>query len=236
MKFILVIIVALNFAYAKSCEALHTSDQIILVTTKDFQTSTGTLQRYERHHGKMVKVGELINVMLGRNGLGIGRGLCDVEIKNAPIKKEGDGKAPAGIFTLSGHFGYKTNLNPNFPYFKITPKSHCVDDANSPLYNQTFDQNNKPTYKSFEQMLRPDGQYLHGIFVGHNVKETINGAGSCIFIHIYKTENSPTAGCTAMSKEEIQTVISWLNAAKKPLLVQFPEEYVKTLKLFNDVD
>ena len=72
--------------------------------------------------------------------------------------------------------------------------------------------------------------YRYGIVVDHNGimegEESVRGAGSCIFIHI---KSIPTAGCTVMSEEEIKEIIKWLDATKKPLLVQGTEEAVKDL-------
>jgi L,D-peptidoglycan transpeptidase YkuD (ErfK/YbiS/YcfS/YnhG family) len=36
------------------------------------------------------------------------------------------------------------------------------------------------------------------------------GAGSCIFLHVWGGEDSPTAGCTAMARGDLETLLAWL--------------------------
>ena len=79
-------------------------------------------------------------------------------------------------------------------------------------------------------MRRKDHQYEVGIVVAHNT-EGKSKRGSCIFLHVKKSQEDPTAGCTAMSLEEISKISEWLDRDKKPLLIQIPksssEEIVK---------
>ena len=95
---------------AKEPRAFSSSTQMIIVTTDTWDSPQGTLRRYERElPGKPWQpVGLPVTVMVGKSGLGWGTGLLnpptrhtsDLE-KNDPVKKEGDGKAPAGVFRLS---------------------------------------------------------------------------------------------------------------------------------------
>jgi D-alanyl-D-alanine dipeptidase len=62
-------------------------------------------------------------------------------------------------------------------------------------------------------------QYDLGVFVEHN-SERQAGGGSCIFLHIWKDTDSPTVGCTAMARENIETVLAFLDAKKNPVLIQ----------------
>jgi len=70
-------------------------------------------------------------------------------------------------------------------------------------------------------MKRTDNLYELGIFVDYN-KKVLKKRGSCIFIHIQRDENSPTAGCTSMSKEKLFKIMKWLKFSKKPMLLQLP--------------
>ena len=106
------------------------STQLIVVSTKSWNAKNGTLQRYEKKDKKWEKFGEPISIILGRNGLGWGEGLHATP-NNAPyIKKEGDGKAPAGLFSLGNGFGYNS-FNIDFPYSTYQTTDHCVDDSQS---------------------------------------------------------------------------------------------------------
>jgi hypothetical protein len=48
-------------------------------------------------------------------------------------------------------------------------------------------------------MLRQDGRYALGAVVAHNSTPPVPGAGSCIFLHVWESPVTPTAGCTAMA-------------------------------------
>ena len=204
--------------------------QLIVVTTENWSASEGKLQRYERSDRTWQKVGEAIEIKLGRNGLGWGRGVHRIPDNARFVKREGDGKSPAGIFELKQAFGYAP-FQIDYPYEIYTEDDHCVDDVNSKYYNKIVESKNiKRDYQSYERMKFSEDYYKYGIVVDHNGimegEESVRGAGSCIFIHI---KSIPTAGCTVMSEEEIKEIIKWLDTTKKPLLVQGTEEAVKDL-------
>ena len=203
--------------------------QLLVVTTKNWSTPNGELQRYKKEGKNWKKIGRAINIKLGRSGLGWGRGLHSIPKNAKYIKKEGDGKAPAGIFTLKQAFGYQPFVV-EYPYEVYKATDHCVDDINSKLYNKIVDSTNvNIDYKSKEHMKFPKDYYKYGIVVNHNhIDEggSIKGAGSCIFIHIKKV---PTAGCTVMSESEMKEIIKWLDVESEPLLVQGTEGVIDTL-------
>src|SRR5215467_104820 len=81
--------------------ALDSSTELIVVTTANWDTVTATLERYQRAApGKeWVEIGEPVEVVVGKNGLGwgageIASGSLGVRQDSDPVKKEGDGKAP----------------------------------------------------------------------------------------------------------------------------------------------
>ena len=226
MKILLTLCLSLFLASAQN---IPNTKQLIVVSTKNWATPNGTLQRYEKKNNAWHTVGKTIHIKLGRNGLGWGRGLHTIPKGAKIIKKEGDGKAPAGIFTLKQAFGYNPFVV-EYPYEVYKTTDHCVDDVNSKLYNKIVDSTKvKRDYKSKEHMKFPKDYYKYGIVVNHNhIDEAgaVKGAGSCIFIHIKKV---PTAGCTVMNEGEMKEIIKWLDADKDPLLVQGTEEVVKGL-------
>ena len=84
-------------------------------------------------------------------------------------------------------------------------------------------------------MKRDDSQYELGIVVEHN-KQAQKRRGSCIFLHVKKSEDSPTAGCTAMSLDEIKKITNWLDKDKNPILIQIPSSSSKEiLKLYPQI-
>jgi len=183
-------------------------------------------------------VGEPITVMVGKNGLAWGKGAIHVDAQAAqpddPVKKEGDGRAPAGVFSLSKIFGYAVQAQPGWkmPYVSLTSSVECVDDTASKFYNQIVDRSTvTPDWNSSEHMLRPDDLYRWGVLVEHNSNPAEARAGSCIFMHIWRGPGQPTVGCTAMPQADLESLIGWLDPRRSPLLVQMPEaEYQKLRK------
>src|SRR5204862_1098842 len=123
-----------------------------------------------------------IAVVVGRNGLGQGRGLVRLDFDGAPDKKEGDNRAPAGIFRLSSAFGYAPARSAawvKLPYLALSKQIEGIDDPASRYYNKLVNRSAvaKVDWRSSEQMRRDDVLYKWGIVVAHNSKR-IPGAGS----------------------------------------------------------
>lgn len=229
--------------HAGELKELYLSTQLIVVTTPDWNAADGKLQRYERvlPKGDWKPVGEPISIVVGKNGLGWGSGIFSADAlrvagSDDPIKKEGDGKAPAGVFRLGTAFGYAPEIlwAWKMPYLKLTESVECVDDTASRFYNRiVYRTSVKPDWNSSEHMLRNDELYRWGIVVEHNAQR-VPGKGSCIFLHIWRGSGQGTVGCTAMPREQLELLLSWLNRAKDPLLLQVPNaEYIRLKGRFN---
>jgi hypothetical protein len=95
--------------------------QLVLVRARSWASSSGLLRRYERAAGGTWRtVGGSVDVNLGRHGLAWGRGLHPAS-KSGPIKREGDGRSPAGVFALERAFGAAESLpdgSKDFPYLE----------------------------------------------------------------------------------------------------------------------
>jgi len=87
-------------------ETLSQSSQMVVVTTKKWIATEGVLRRFERKERDWQQVGPSVPVVVGRSGLGWGRGLTNFPPSAFPHKREGDGRSPAGIFRLTYAFGY----------------------------------------------------------------------------------------------------------------------------------
>ena len=109
------------------------------------------------------------------------------------------------------------------PYLALSKQIEGIDDPRSRYYNQLVDRSKvaRVDWRTSEQMLRNDDLYKWGIVVEHN-RAARPGAGSCIFLHVWKGPASPTAGCTAMPENEIVKLLRWLDPAAHPILVQMP--------------
>jgi D-alanyl-D-alanine dipeptidase len=219
-------------AQAKRNSPLAFSTQLVIVTTANWDSVTGHAQLFERQRpgGHWSRVGDGFEVVVGNTGLAWGIGvlpLNDLKARTAtePVKREGDGKAPAGIFRLSRAFGYAAQPVPGsrLDYVALSPSIECVDDPASHYYNRIEDRASVAAdWHSSEQMLRSDDLYRWGIVVDHNSEPPQPGAGSCIFLHIWRGAGQGTIGCTAMPQANLETLLRWIDPARRPLLVQLP--------------
>ena len=218
--------------------AMHASTQMLVVTTADWDAVAGKLQRYERANArkKWKKVGAPIAVVVAKKGLGWGAAAdSDFRAREAldPVKHEGDMRAPAGLFRLSTAFGYAAEAPSGWkmPYVSLTSTVECVDDVHSKYYNQVVDRATvSADWNSSEHMLYSNGQYRWGLVVDHNVDPVVPGAGSCIFMHIWLGTGEGTVGCTAMAQKNLEAVLGWIDASKKPLLLQLPRAEYKKIR------
>lgn len=204
------------------------AQQLVLVTTADWNANAGTLRRYERVGGGWRELGEAAPIAVGRSGSAWGMGLHPPQ-PGEPQKREGDGRAPAGIFTIGTAFGYADTASTQWPYQAMTASDYCIDVNASPLYNRIVDADRVGTAAvagSTEPMRRDlhangDQRYKLGFVIEHNAGNR-SGAGSCIFAHLWKAPGEPTAGCTAMAEPQMQQLLAWLDPRRKPVFVLLP--------------
>jgi L,D-peptidoglycan transpeptidase YkuD (ErfK/YbiS/YcfS/YnhG family) len=202
-----------------------TSRQLVLVIADRWESSSAKLQRFERKSsgGPWQPVSAPIDASLGRSGLGWGIGVHWPR-EQGPLKQEGDGRSPAGIFRLTSAFGYGP-MATHLPYTLATPTLECVDDPASPRYNTLVDAaTGERSWTSSEKMRRDDELYRVGVFVAHNAERPTPGKGSCIFLHVWRGPGQPTVGCTATARDEMEALVGWLDAKKEPVLVQLPRQ------------
>jgi D-alanyl-D-alanine dipeptidase len=233
-----------GFAQAPAELPLRTSLQMIVVTTPDWRTVPGRLQRFERKRAgkRWEPVGDSIAIVVGKNGMGWGSGVAATATPGVfdptdPVKKEGDGKSPAGAFSIGSGFGYAAQAPSSWKlsYIGLTPTVECVDDTTSHFYNRIVDRATvTPDWNSSEKMASEGIAYRWGAVIDHNVNPTVPGAGSCVFLHVWSGPGSWTAGCTAMAQEQLEPILAWLDPAKSPLLVQLPlAQYKRLMKPWN---
>jgi len=217
-------------------KAMAESRQLILDATSGWNAVDGEMRLYERDsvNDQWKTVGEKIPIVVGHNGMAWGRGLHGDAIGEGPVKQEGDGRAPAGVFSLSSAFGYAPREQAGevkLPYVQAASTLECVDDPQSAHYNKIVDRGavENPDWKSSERMRRDDDQYRWGVVVDHNVRRE-PGCGSCVFLHIWEAPGKGTAGCAAMNSSSMEEVLRWLDAKKRPVLVQLPQAEFERLR------
>lgn len=212
----------------RSVTPLDGVGQLVLVTTSGWNATTATLSRWERDDrtGQWRQLGAPEAAVVGRAGLAWANdSLVGPDV--APVKREGDGRAPAGIFPLDTIFGFQAaDVAPRFglPYLALQPGSECVDDPASRHYNTIVDRSRVGAvdWASSERM-REISQYRRGVTVGYNVTPPRAGRGSCIFLHIWAGPQSVTFGCTAFDAGSLEGLAQWLRRDRRPMLVQLTQ-------------
>ena len=199
--------------------------QVMLVLAPEARSSVAQLWLLERQgRSDWQTASGSIPVTLGHHGLAWGKGEHHGEPPpGSPIKHEGDLCSPAGVFRIPTAFGLLPVSETSWlklPYIHLTPTVVGVDDPKSSHYNEIVDSSQVARdWDSNEPMSRHTVLYRLGAFIAHNPERT-PGDGSCIFLHLWPGPGKGTAGCTAMAEEDLKRVLSWLDPAREPRLVQ----------------
>jgi D-alanyl-D-alanine dipeptidase len=211
---------------AETPALLASARQLILVVTPGWNDVQGQLRRFERDKpGQPWRpVGDAGTIVVGRNGTAWDPLVSPVV--PGPQKAEGDGRAPAGVFSLGRAFGFAPAPEAawlKLPYLPVVEGIECVDDPASGVYNQIVDRRRvaSPDWSSSEKMREVGEAYRWGVVVNYNTP-AVAKQGSCIFLHIGGEGGRGTAGCTAMPAADLRVVMEWLDPKLAPVLVQLP--------------
>ncbi len=210
--------------------------EIVVGIVDDWTSTHVTLRRYRRD-GDWKPVGVAWQGVVGKSGVAWGRGVHGTGAppgRDGPIKREGDGKSPAGVFAIGATYGYSPTppAGSKLRYTAVDPAWKCVDDPASSHYNTILDQRTLASvdWKSAEDMKRPDALYTWVVNLGHNTARTASG-GSCIFLHVWSGADSATLGCTAMPEPMLADLIATIDPSA--LFVLLPKaEYAALAPLW----
>jgi L,D-peptidoglycan transpeptidase YkuD (ErfK/YbiS/YcfS/YnhG family) len=200
------------------------ASQCLVGIADHWNSSHVTLGYYEKSNGRWQQVGTPWPARLGRNGLAWGRGLHP-QPKGAATKKEGDLRAPAGVFEIGGAWGYDTAIrkHPRLPYRQITPRDLWVEDPASPHYNLHLVLEHQPATPWQKKQQMRQGDYAHSLklFIAHNAPPAVTpNEGSAIFFHIWRDGgNRPSVGCTTMDEKNLRELIARIDPSRRPLYV-----------------
>ena len=210
--------------------------QLLVATIGGWDEVEAELKRFERDEKGWKQVGEPWPAVIGVSGAAWGRGLHGTGApagQVGPVKVEGDGKSPAGVFPLGASFGYDAAppRGARLSYTQVDKDWLCIDDGKSTHYNKVLDTAElKKDWSSFEAMRRKDELYRRVIVVDHN-PEPAPGAGSCIFLHLWHgPDGGGTAGCTAMAPEPMEALMAWLDPAARPVYLLLPADRFAALR------
>ncbi len=125
----------------------------------------------------------------------------------AANKEEGDGVTPAGTFALR-EVRYRPDrieaLSTALPSSPLSPNDGWCDDPADAEYNRRV---TVPYAKSAESLWRDDHLYDLIVVIGYNDDPPVSGKGSAIFMHVAREGYSPTAGCIALSKDDLLAIV-----------------------------
>ena len=192
-------------APSSAVKAFHSNDfsdssQVITVTANGMNTSSASLNTYEKTGG----VWNLVltaSAFIGRDGL-----VYDAH------RIESDNKTPAGIYGFAYAFGSEPNPGTKLQYRQSDDNSYFDENSGSPNYNRWVETD--PGGNS-EFMKIP--QYKYGLVIDFNPDQTPD-KGSGIFLHI-RGNYDYTDGCVSLSETNVVSILEWLDSAKKPKIL-----------------
>lgn len=129
-------------------------------------------------------------------------------VKPAADKREGDGASPAGVWPIR-EVWYRADRGPPpataFRLHAIAEDDGWCDDPADPAYNRHV---KLPYDASCERLWREDGIYDIVVVLGHNDDPPVPHLGSCIFLHLARPDFSPTQGCVAVERQDLEELLS----------------------------
>jgi L,D-peptidoglycan transpeptidase YkuD (ErfK/YbiS/YcfS/YnhG family) len=123
-------------------------------------------------------------------------------------KQEGDGATPAGVLPLRRVLYRADRLSPPrcaVPLEPIAPNDGWCDDPASPRYNRAV---TLPFDAGHEELWRADGLYDVIGVLGWNDDPPARGRGSAIFLHVATPDFAPTAGCVALTLQDLLALLA----------------------------
>ena len=118
-------------------------------------------------------------------------------------KREGDGATPAGLHRVTGLLYRADRLaRPTRWATPIGPRDLWSNDPADPAYNG---QTRAPHGFSHESLRRADPLYDLILTTDWN-QPAQPGRGSAIFLHQWRRPGYPTAGCIALSREDLHRI------------------------------
>jgi L,D-peptidoglycan transpeptidase YkuD (ErfK/YbiS/YcfS/YnhG family) len=181
---------------------LQDARRLVLVTAHTMISISAKVRLYERDSTelpwRMVHPAE--PAVVARSGLGWGANFVDFARAGEPRKAEGDMRTPAGIYPVGAPFGFAPSGRQR--YIEIRKgETVCVDDPSSPAYN-TITSRAKVGRNTHVEDMGGVELYRRGMVVDY---PTV-AAGSCIFIHVWRSNRKGTAGCVALPEERVSAI------------------------------
>lgn len=132
-----------------------------------------------------------------------------------PKCREGDGITPVGLWPIREVLYRADRMRrpmTALPLRAIRPTDGWCDDPADRNYNRRV---RLPFPRSHEGLWRADGLYDVIMVLGYNDRPRGLGRGSAIFMHLARPGYTPTAGCIALSRADMLTLLRWLRPGDK---------------------
>jgi L,D-peptidoglycan transpeptidase YkuD (ErfK/YbiS/YcfS/YnhG family) len=188
--------------------ALAQATRLALVVTPNMQSIAATLRRFERSAPGTAwqEIGRAEPAVVGKGGLGWGWTFANDAKPGEPAKHEGDMRAPAGFYPLGRSFGL---MPAGFGgYLWLVPEeSFCVDDVRSTDYGRIVPHALAGKAVSGEKMWTVP-LYRRGLTIDYPLNRA-EKAGSCVFVHVWRSPRSGTAGCVALAEDNVKAMQEW---------------------------
>ena len=130
-------------------------------------------------------------------------------------RKEGDGITPSGTFPLREVFYRADRIAMPvtvLPLWKTEADDGWCEAPEDQNYNRLV---KLPYTASAETLWRADALYDIVVVIGFNDDPVYAGKGSAIFLHLAKPDFSPTAGCIALTLEDLRAALEQLQPGDK---------------------
>lgn len=140
----------------------------------------------------------------------------------ADAKREGDGATPLGRWPMRQVFWRPDRMEKpasHLPTMPIHPQLGWCDDPSHPAYNRLVP---LPFPLSHEKLWREDHIYDLVVVLGFNDDPAIPGRGSAIFLHLARTDFSPTEGCVACARDDLIEIVGLARPADRLGIVGEP--------------
>ena len=210
-----------------------TAGQVIVVTAPSWRSTRATLRAYERDgNGGWRQVVGATPARLGWSGL-----------YKAGQRRQGTGKTPAGTFAIPSAFGRQPNPGTGLPYRQFDRNDAWTYSPRHPRTYNVFQtaRTSWDSYGTYVERLWTYGRQYHYVAVldynlpagpirtgADGIRRTARPAdtraGGGIFLHV--TNGKVTAGCIAIPERTMRDVLTWLDPARKPVIVVGPESVI----------
>lgn len=137
----------------------------------------------------------------------------------AQLKCEGDGCTPCGTYALRRGLWRTADVKTRFPMECYDEGYVWIDDRQREDYNTLVRGAGSEADAHGERLAEVGEPYDYIVVVEYNTCPVVKGAGSAIFLHVWRAEGHPTAGCVAMPAEAMRRLVGWLDPKACPEVI-----------------